>query len=91
MDDPMHMCAMSLRHSGRASLERAHEREHQCEGDGEQQYEKADCPHEKGELPSKGATVAECGRSLSAWFRTSAQGERARVTRMGQSAQLPTD
>ena len=66
MDDLHRMWAVPLRRAGRTSLERAHKREHQGEGDGEQQYEKADGPQEKGELPSMGATVAECGRSLSA-------------------------
>ena len=42
---------------------------------------------ETGELPSMGAAVAECGRSLSAWAHFSTRG-RARVTRMGQSDEL---
>jgi hypothetical protein len=91
VNDLHRMCPVSLRRAGCASLDRPDKREHEGKGDGEQQYEKADWPHEKGELPSMGATVAECGRSLSASGRTSAQGNEARVTRMGQSAQLPAD
>ena len=34
-----------LRSAGRAYLKRTHERERESEGDGEQQYEKADRPH----------------------------------------------
>jgi hypothetical protein len=84
VDDLRHMRPVSLRRAGRASLERAHEREHEGERNGEQQYEKADWPQKKGELQSMGAAVAECGCSLSAWGRTSAQVERERVTQMGQ-------
>src|SRR5262249_22669134 len=47
VDDPMHMGAGFLRRAGRASLGRAHGRERGGEGAGEQQYEKADWPHEK--------------------------------------------
>lgn len=51
---------------GRASLERAQKDEPQCEGNGEQKYEEADRPQQEVKLPSMGAAVAECGRSLSA-------------------------
>src|SRR5215471_1031720 len=61
--DPPHVGTVLLHRPGRTSLER----EHQREGDGEQQYEEAEWPQGKCELPSMGATVAECGRSLSAW------------------------
>ena len=51
---------------GRASLDWTQEHEPQGEGNGEQQYEEADRPQKEVKLPSMGATVAECGRSLSA-------------------------
>jgi hypothetical protein len=51
---------------GRASLERSHEHEPECEGNGEQQCEQANRSQQERELPSMGAAVAECGRSLSA-------------------------
>src|SRR5215471_6071265 len=85
--DPPHVGTVLLHRPGRTSLER----EHQREGDGEQQYEEADWPQGKCELPSMGATVAECGRSLSAWLRTSAEGDGARVPHLGQATQLPAD
>jgi hypothetical protein len=49
-----------------ASLERDEEAQHHCERDDEQQYEQANRPQQERELPSMGAAVAECGRSLSA-------------------------
>jgi hypothetical protein len=57
---------MPPRSVGGASLERDEEAQHHCERDGEQQYEKANRPQQERELPSMGAAVAECGRSLSA-------------------------
>jgi hypothetical protein len=54
------------RHVGCASLERAQKSRHQRERNGEQQYEEANRPQEEEVLPSMGAAVAECGRSLSA-------------------------
>src|SRR6185312_14919792 len=50
-DDPRRIGSVPLRRADCASLERAHEGEHQSEGDGERQYEEADRPHESGELP----------------------------------------
>jgi hypothetical protein len=71
MPSVMHLpCVMASvvlpRFVGRASLERAQKHEPQREGNGEQQYEEADRPQKEVKLPSMGATVAECGRSLSA-------------------------
>lgn len=51
---------------GRVTLERTQENQPQRKGNGEQQYEQANRPQQEGELPSMGAAVAECGRSLSA-------------------------
>lgn len=51
---------------GRVTLERTQKSQPQRKGNGEQQYEQANNPQQERELPSMGAAVAECGRSLSA-------------------------
>src|SRR5262245_43737341 len=66
VDDFQRMRPVPLRRAGVASLDRAHEREHQGEGDGEQQYEKADRPHEKNENSRRWARPSQ---SAAARFR----------------------
>jgi hypothetical protein len=51
------MRASPGRRTAGASLQRAQEREHERDGNGEQQYEEANRPQEKGRLPSMGAAV----------------------------------
>src|SRR5262249_33026312 len=73
------MHAVPFRRAGRASLQRAPERERQGERNGEQQYEEADRPHEAGRSRRWARPSEGVGRSLSAWGRTSAEARAARV------------
>ena len=54
------MRSVPSRHAGRASLQRANERECQGDGDGEQQYEEAEWPQEKSEVPVDGRGRRRC-------------------------------